>query len=364
MTHGTGNERKTGTSKAPMLDSWLAYMYAPMMPILRKISISREARRGHSPQDILVPAGYTAEVVATGLNAPVHCCFNPDEPDYVYVSECGHKIESKPRIVKVDVRTGAQETFFDLPDERWQKTGAFTGACWHQGQLYFMNTSTGTDARGALSRLRADGTIEDLVTGLPWGDHQPNYPVVGPDGKVYWGQGTATNTGIVGADDFAYEWLRDFPDWHDVPGQDVVLAGRNYEDQNVLGNVTETVRTGAFVPFGTETYPGQVIKGDVKCSGAVLRCNPDGSDLELVAWGLRNPYGIAFHPDGRLFATNLYARAGIPEAWLVDVEAGAVEVFRSPEGGRYREHSVYRRGEVVESPAVPGLRVPVEHVLG
>jgi glucose/arabinose dehydrogenase len=35
----------------------------------------------------------------------------------------------------------------------------------------------------------------------------------------------------------------------------------------------------------------------------VLRCNPDGSDLETVAWGLRNPYGLAFHPDGRLFAT-------------------------------------------------------------
>lgn len=57
------------------------------------------------------------------------------------------------------------------------------------------------------------------------------------------------------------------------------------------------------MPFGTETYPGQIIKGNVKCNGSVLRCNPDGSNLELVAWGLRNPYGIAFHPDGRLFAT-------------------------------------------------------------
>jgi glucose/arabinose dehydrogenase len=88
-----------------------------------------------------------------------------------------------------------------------------------------------------------------------------------------------------------------------VPGQDVTLAGRNYEYKNVLGNLTETVRCGAYVPFGTETHPGQVIRGNVKCSGSVLRCNPDGSDLEVVAWGLRNPYGIAFHPDGRLFAT-------------------------------------------------------------
>jgi glucose/arabinose dehydrogenase len=63
------------------------------------------------------------------------------------------------------------------------------------------------------------------------------------------------------------------------------------------------VRSGAYVPFGTETRAGQVITGKTKCSGAILRCNLDGSDLQVVAWGLRNPYGTAFHPDGRLFAT-------------------------------------------------------------
>jgi Glucose / Sorbosone dehydrogenase len=34
-----------------------------------------------------------------------------------------------------------------------------------------------------------------------------------------------------------------------------------------------------------------------------MRCNPaDGSDLELMACGLRNAYGIGFLPDGRLIA--------------------------------------------------------------
>jgi glucose/arabinose dehydrogenase len=88
-----------------------------------------------------------------------------------------------------------------------------------------------------------------------------------------------------------------------VPGEDVVLVGRNYEFQNVLGNITETVHSGAYVPFGTETEPGQVIRGQTKCTGAVLRCNLDGSAVETVAWGLRNPYGIAFNQEGRLFAT-------------------------------------------------------------
>ncbi len=287
--------------KAPMPDSFLAYAYAPIMPYLKKINITRQGQRGYNPEDILLPDGYVAEVVATGFNAPVHCSF--DDQGYCYVSECGHKIDSKPRIVRVNVETGEQEMFFELPDERWHKTGAFTGTCWYQGQLYFMNTGTGRDRLGALSRLGSDGAIEDVVTGLPWGDHQPNYPIVGPDDKLYWGNGTTTNTAIVGADNFAYEWLQHFPDGHDIPGQDITLTGRNYQYRNVLGDVTQTVSTGAYVPFGTQTKPGQVIKGDVKCNGSVIRWNPESGEAELVAWGLRNPYGVAFHPDGRLFAT-------------------------------------------------------------
>ena len=272
----------------------LATLYKPVLPLLKRIRINRDGDRGHNPDDILLPDGYIAEVVATGFNAPVHCTF--DEAGYCYVSECGHKIESKPRILRVDVNTGAYDTFFELPDERWDLAGALTGACWLDGELYFSNTDT-------VSRLEPDGSIHDIVTDLPWGDHHTNHPVAGPDGKLYWGQGSVTNMGVVGADNAAYEWLPDHPEFHDVPADDVTLVGNNYPAPNVLGNVLEKARTGAFVAFGTETQPGQVISGNPKANGAILRCNPDGSELEVVAWGLRNPYGVALHPDGRLFAT-------------------------------------------------------------
>ncbi len=277
------------------LPSALAYIYKPFLPLLKKIKINREGPRKYQPQDILLPQGYVAELVAGGFNAPVHCCF--DDAGNCYVSEGGHKIESPPRILKVDVQSGNSEIFYQYPPERWIKTGSVTGACWHDGYLYVMNTDT-------LSRIGSDRKLEDIVTGLAGrGDHQSNYPIVGPDGKLYFGQGSATNNGVVGADNFAYEWLPNFPDFCDVPAQDITLAGRNYDYRNVLGDLKQTVRSGAYVPFGTETQAGQVIKGNVKCTGAVLRCNPDGTELEVVAWGLRNPYGIAFHPDGRLFAT-------------------------------------------------------------
>ncbi|MFP5371858.1 MAG: PQQ-dependent sugar dehydrogenase, partial [Actinomycetes bacterium] len=142
------------------------------------------------------------------------------------------------------------------------------------------------------------------VTGLPGlGDHQANHPLIGPDGRVYWGQGSVTNMGVVGSDNFGFEWLPRFPEQHDVPGGDIVLAGRNYEVPDVLGNPLDRVTVGAYSPYGTPTQPGQRIAGSARASGAVLSCLPDGSDLRVVAWGLRNPFGIATHPDGRLFAT-------------------------------------------------------------
>jgi glucose/arabinose dehydrogenase len=288
--------REPGHRATIDLPSWLAYVYAPILPVLRRaIRLRRVGGRDYQPRDILLPRGFAAEVVTSGLNTPVHCCF--DDQGFCYVIECGHKIEAKPRILKVHPATGASELFFEWLEERWEKTGAVTGACWYQGFLYVASTDT-------LSRIGPDRQIEDIVTDLPGkGDHQTNYPVLGPDGKLYWGQGSATNTGVVGADNFAYEWLPKFPEFCDVPAHNITLAGHNYEYRNVLGNLAETVRCGAYVPFGTESRPGQVIAGNSKCTGAVLRCNPNGSDLEVVAWGLRNPYGLAFHSDGRLFAT-------------------------------------------------------------
>ncbi len=280
---------------APMVADWLSYIYKPILPLLKGINVRRKKRVKTDPEDILLPEGYTAEVVAAGFNAPDHCTF--DDQGYCYVVESGHKISLLPRILKVDVLTGDYSTFYTFPDSRWHITGAVTGACWHQGYLYVMNTDT-------LSRIGPDGELEDIVTGLPGvGDHQANYPVVGPDGKLYFGVGTASNCGVIGADNFAYEWLPKHPQFHDIPGQDIRLVGTNFPYQDVLGSITDTVESGAYSPFGQPTIPEQVIPGNVKCTGSILRCDLDGSNLELMGWGLRNPYGIAFHPDGRLFAT-------------------------------------------------------------
>ncbi len=287
--------RVTGGKYSLDLPSWLAYLYQPILPALKKIKIRRQGKTYPNPDDIILPPGFRAEVVATGLQAPVHACF--DRHGNCYVCESGHKTDAPPRILRIDVNTGRKEVVYTVPEARWIHSGALTGACWHEGFLYFTNTDT-------LSRLGPDGTVEDLVTGLPGrGDHQTNHPLVGPDGKIYFGQGCVTNAGVVGADDYAFEWLPRFPDVCDVPAQAITLTGENFETRDVLDGVQHTACTGAYVPYDTATTRGQVIPGSDKPSGAIMRCNRDGSHLEVVAWGLRNPYGIAFHPDGRLFAT-------------------------------------------------------------
>lgn len=60
----------------------------------------------------------------------------------------------------------------------------------------------------------------------------------------------------------------------------------------------------------------------------------------------------------------LYARWGIPEVWLVDLEQDRIEVYRRPSAEGYQEVQMVRRGERVGPTAFPDLVLRTEEILG
>ena len=60
----------------------------------------------------------------------------------------------------------------------------------------------------------------------------------------------------------------------------------------------------------------------------------------------------------------LYARAGIPETWLVNLTTETVEVHSQPVSGEYRQTLRAKRGEILRSEAVAGLEIDAGNVLG
>ena len=292
----------------------------------------------------LVPDDYKVEIFMKDLIWPTSIEF--DQSGNAYVAEAGY-VYGDPfapgRILRITAEGKISRYAEGL-------NGPITDLLWHKNRLLVSH-------RGKISAVNQDRTIQDLVTDLPsWGDHFNNEMSVGPDNKIYFGQGTATNSGVVGLDNaYPYVWLLLHPDVHDVPAKDIKLKGESFltpQPNNVLSrqgklvsfgtdvgyavssvfnrnkNTSMLVRTRGFQPFGERKR--QVV-GQVKASGTILRLNDDGSNLEVYAWGLRNPYGVKWGSDGQLYVTdNAYDERGSrPIANAKD------NIFQVKQGGWY-----------------------------
>lgn len=100
---------------------------------------------------------------------------------------------------------------------------------------------------------------------------------------------------------------------------------------------------------------------------AILRPRADGyrtdlpraEDVQLIIEVADT--SLAYDRDTKL---PLYARAGIPEVWLVDLNGGQVLVYRGPSGRRYQHASAHGRGATLAPLAFPDIALTVDAILG
>jgi Uma2 family endonuclease len=60
----------------------------------------------------------------------------------------------------------------------------------------------------------------------------------------------------------------------------------------------------------------------------------------------------------------IYGAGRIPEYWIVDLEAQAIEVYREPHDLGYASPAIYRRGQSVSFAAFPDVVFSVDELLG
>ena len=166
-----------------------------------------------------------------------------DYKDLMILSEKIHIIEDTNGNGTADRSSVFAEDF------KTEVTGIAAGVLWHDGEVY----STIAPDVWKLRDTDEDGKVDQrevVATGfglhIAYGGHDMHGLTVGPDGKIYW---TVGDKGI------------------SVTSKE----GRSFH------------------------YPNQ---------GGVMRCNPDGSDFEVFAHGLRNVQELAFDQYGNLFGVD------------------------------------------------------------
>jgi putative membrane-bound dehydrogenase-like protein len=221
----------------------------------------------NAPLPFRVPDGYVAERVAGPplIKQPMFACF--DDRGRLYVAgSSGEQLDARARLANPpDVIRCLEDTD---GDGRFDKSTVFAdrltypqGVLWHNGAVYTASAPSlwrlqDTDGDGVADRR------DELVTGFPFTGIADDLhgPSLGPDGRLYWG---------VGRFDYAIR----------KPGGPVIRRGR---------------------------------------TPLIMRCRPDGEEVEVFSAAMGNPVEAAFSAEGEPFACGTFLSPEVQGAGLRD----------------------------------------------
>jgi glucose/arabinose dehydrogenase len=251
---------------------------------------------------VKLPEGYKIEKVVGGLSFPTSLTWDKEGKMYVIEAGGGFLPEPPPaRILQVEM--GKAREVVNLSSKG--VIAPVVGFTYYNNNFYITHRSA--DLTGAVSRVAmSGGAVSEILTGFL--DSQSEHPLndikMGPDGRMYLATGPAANSAVVGMD--LAPFVMRSPGLHTTTAKDLVMLGKNFKtaDFRTMNDLTDTVLTGAYVPFGTPTTKGQVIKGTSKPGGAIVSFDPANAEgtLQTYAFGLRNVIGLTWNKEGKMYA--------------------------------------------------------------
>jgi glucose/arabinose dehydrogenase len=255
------------------------------------------------------PPGFDFRRHMTGLTAPTAIAFDADGA--LLIAESG--IDGNDvRIFgyrkdgsRFDIYpTGRRIPLFKRGFQMYAPIGGMVAA----GGKVFV-THRDERGRGRITALSYDPNVppKTIVADLPaQGDYGITDIAVHSDGRLYFGVGAATNSGVVGLDNLQAGWTKRYPDFCDIPYVDVKLNGFRFDTPNPFASIfggKDVAVTGPFQKFGASDQTG-IPRPNGKPTAAVYSVEQGGGDLRVEAHGIRNPAGLRFNEYDTLYMTN------------------------------------------------------------
>ena len=270
------------------------------------------ANQRHAIDRALVecPPGYELKPVVRNLSAPTAIAF--DQEGSLLIADNGLNDDCRIFGYKTDgtafdIYPKTLKLPFGISGGKVRLYGPIGGMVAANGKIYVAHRDR--NHRGVVTAFDYNGVAQTIVADLPAeGDHGLTDLVFSRvDGRLYFGVGSMTNSGVVGLDNWDVGWVSDAEAACDVPAVAVKLLGYRFDTSNprqtIFGGKDVAV-TAPFQPFGVSNQMWVRPAHSGKSTASIYSVSTAGGDLRLEAHGIRCARGLAFNDFGRLYATN------------------------------------------------------------